>query len=56
MPKLPGFSDLAKVKAEQITDKIVRRVVSGDQGMLVHWKIKKGAHADACAQPHERPS
>ena len=54
MPKLPGFSDFAKVKAEQITDKITRRVVSGDQGMLVHWTIKKGAHAAAHKHPHEQ--
>jgi quercetin dioxygenase-like cupin family protein len=54
MPKLQGFSDLANVKAEQITDKIVRRVVSGDQGMLVHWTIKKGAHAAAHKHPHEQ--
>jgi quercetin dioxygenase-like cupin family protein len=54
MPKLPGFSELAKVEAEQITDKITRRTVSGEQGMLVHWTIKKGAHAAAHKHPHEQ--
>ena len=54
MPKLPGYSELMKVPEERITDKITRRVLSGDQGMLVWWNIKKGAHAAAHKHPHEQ--
>jgi len=54
MPKLPGYSELMKIQEEQITDKITRRVLSGEQGMLVWWNIKKGAHAAAHKHPHEQ--
>jgi quercetin dioxygenase-like cupin family protein len=54
MPKLPGFSDLANVPEERINDKITRRVMSGEQGMLVWWTFKAGAHAAAHKHPHEQ--
>lgn len=54
MPKVAGFVDFSKVKAEQINDKITRRMVSGDQGMMVHWTMKKGAHGAAHKHPHEQ--
>jgi len=54
MPKMPGFSELMKVPEERITDKITRRVLSGEQGMLVWWNIKKGGHAAAHKHPHEQ--
>jgi quercetin dioxygenase-like cupin family protein len=54
MPKVAGFVDFSRVKAEQINDKIVRRMISGDQGMMVHWTMKKGAHGGAHKHPHEQ--
>ena len=54
MPKLPGFSELMKVPEERINDKITRRVISGEQGMLVYWHMKAGAHATAHKHPHEQ--
>jgi quercetin dioxygenase-like cupin family protein len=54
MPKLAGFTDFSKVEAEKINDKITRRMVCGDHGMLVHWTMKKGAHGAAHKHPHEQ--
>lgn len=54
MSKLSGFSELMKMPEEHITDKITRRVLSGEQGMLVRWDIRKGAHAAAHKHPHEQ--
>jgi unsaturated pyranuronate lyase len=54
MPVIAGFDQLASVPEEQITDKIRRRVVSGQQGTMVYWKIKAGAHAGAHKHPHEQ--
>lgn len=45
MHKLSGFSSLAALREEAINDKISRRVASGEQGMIVWWKMKAGAHA-----------
>jgi quercetin dioxygenase-like cupin family protein len=54
MPQLSGFASLAALPAERITDKISRRVMAGDQGMIVWWSIKAGAHAAAHKHPHEQ--
>ncbi len=54
MPSLRGYGSLASVPEERINDKIVRKVVSGEQGMLVWWNIKAGAHAAAHKHPHEQ--
>ena len=54
MPMIEGFDKLASVPEEQITDKIVRRVISGKQGTLAHWRMKAGAHAAAHHHPHEQ--
>jgi quercetin dioxygenase-like cupin family protein len=54
MPVIAGFDKLASVPEEQITDKIRRRVVSGEQGTMVYWSIKAGAHAAAHKHPHEQ--
>ena len=37
MPKLIGFSRFAALAEEQISEKISRRILSGDQGMVVWW-------------------
>ena len=54
MPKLSGYGALAELAEERITDKISRRVVAGEQGMIVWWSIKAGAHAAAHKHPHEQ--
>jgi hypothetical protein len=36
MPVITGFDKLASVPEEQITDKIGRRVISGQQGTMVY--------------------
>ena len=47
MPKLVGFSRFAALPEEQISDKISRRILSGDQGMIVWWSIGAGVHVEA---------
>jgi hypothetical protein len=37
MQKLIGFSRFAELLEEQISEKISRRILSGDQGMVVWW-------------------
>ena len=54
MPSLTGFSPFDQIPVERITDKITRRVVSGEKGMIVWWDIKAGAHAAAHSHPHEQ--
>ena len=54
MPTLTGFSPFDQIPVERITDKITRRVVSGEKGMIVWWDIKAGAHAAAHSHPHEQ--
>jgi len=54
MPKLSGYAALAELAEERITDKISRRVVAGEQGMIVWWSIRAGAHAAAHKHPHEQ--
>jgi quercetin dioxygenase-like cupin family protein len=53
-PILSGFGSLATVSAERISDKITRKIVSGERGMIVWWSNKKGAHAQAHKHPHEQ--
>jgi quercetin dioxygenase-like cupin family protein len=54
MPKLSGFASLAALPQEQVTDKISRRVASGEQGMIVWWQMKAGAHAAAHKHDNEQ--
>lgn len=54
MPKFSGYAALAELAEERITDKISRRVAAGEQGMIVWWSIKAGAHAAAHKHPHEQ--
>jgi quercetin dioxygenase-like cupin family protein len=54
MPVIAGFEKLASVPEERITDKIGRRVISGEQGTMVYWRMKAGAHAAAHKHPHEQ--
>ena len=54
MTKLLGYSSLAALPEERISDKITRRQVAGEHGMIVWWSIKAGAHAAAHKHPHEQ--
>ena len=54
MPVMSGFGALAELPWERVTDKIERRVLAGQQGMIVWWKMKAGAHAAAHQHPHEQ--
>jgi quercetin dioxygenase-like cupin family protein len=49
-----GFGALKTLSEEQVTDKIVRKVLSGKQGMIVWWTMQAGAHAAAHKHPHEQ--
>jgi quercetin dioxygenase-like cupin family protein len=46
MPTVSGFSTFASIPEEQITDKISRRIVSGEKGMIVWWSIAAGVHVE----------
>ena len=52
MPKLIGFSRFAALIEERISEKINRRILSGDQGMVVWWSIGAGVHVE----PHNHPN
>jgi quercetin dioxygenase-like cupin family protein len=54
MPKITGFGSLKTLAEERVTDKITRRIAAGDQGMIVWWDMKAGAHAAAHKHPHEQ--
>jgi hypothetical protein len=46
MPRLVGFGTFAALLEEQISEKISRRILSGDQGMIVWWSIGAGVHIE----------
>jgi quercetin dioxygenase-like cupin family protein len=52
MPTLAGFGTFAALPEERISDKISRRILSGDQGMIVWWSIGAGVHVE----PHSHAS
>ena len=54
MPKLSGYAALATLPEERVTDKITRRIASGDQEMIVWWNMKAGAHATAHKHANEQ--
>ena len=54
MGTLTGFGTLSAIPEEKITDKITRRVLSGQKGMMVWWKIGAGTHVAAHSHPHEQ--
>jgi unsaturated pyranuronate lyase len=49
MPTLSGFGAFASLPEERISEKITRRILSGDQGMIVWWSIDAGVHVE----PHQ---
>jgi quercetin dioxygenase-like cupin family protein len=54
MPLIKGYGALADIPEERINDKITRKVVSGNQGMMVWWNMKAGSHATPHSHPHEQ--
>ncbi|MBI1734078.1 MAG: cupin domain-containing protein [Candidatus Rokubacteria bacterium] len=54
MPSMPGFHALKDLPEEKITDKISRRILTGDKEMIVWWSMKAGVHAAAHHHPHEQ--
>jgi quercetin dioxygenase-like cupin family protein len=54
MSTLTGFGSLANIPPEQVTDKISRRMMAGEQSMVVWWEMKAGAHAGAHSHPNEQ--
>jgi quercetin dioxygenase-like cupin family protein len=54
MPRLVGFSRFAALLEEQISEKISRRILSGDQGMVVWWSIGAGVHVEPHSHANEQ--
>ena len=54
MQKLVGFGGFAALPEEQISDKISRRILSGEQGMIVWWSIGVGVHVEPHSHPNEQ--
>src|SRR5262245_11238606 len=54
MPTFVGFNTFAALPEEQISEKISRRILAGDQGMLVWWSIGAGVHVEP--HSHATPS
>jgi len=54
MTVLKGFHALRDLPEEQVTDKITRRMLSGEKEMVVWWSMKAGAHAAAHQHPNEQ--
>jgi quercetin dioxygenase-like cupin family protein len=54
MPTVSGFSMFASIPEEQITDKISRRIVSGEKGMIVWWSIAAGVHVESHHHTNEQ--
>jgi quercetin dioxygenase-like cupin family protein len=54
MPKLSGFASLALLPEERVTDKISRKIASGERQMMVWWNMKAGAHAAAHKHDNEQ--
>lgn len=54
MPVISCFNALVALPWERVTGKIERRILAGQQGKIVGWKMKAGAHAAAHQHPHEQ--
>ena len=54
MPALVGFGTFAALPEEEISEKISRRILSGDQGMLVWWSIGAGVHVEPHSHANEQ--
>ena len=54
MPTLMGFGTFAALIEEQISEKISRRILSGDQGMIVWWSVGAGVHVEPHSHANEQ--
>lgn len=54
MRTLLGFGAFARLPEEKISEKISRRVLSGDQGMVVWWSFDAGVHIEPHSHPNEQ--
>ena len=54
MPTFGGFNTFAALPEEQISEKISRRILAGDQGMLVWWSIGSGVHVEPHSHANEQ--
>jgi quercetin dioxygenase-like cupin family protein len=54
MATLVGFGTFAALPEEQISEKVSRRILSGDQGMIVWWSIGAGIHVEPHSHPNEQ--
>lgn len=54
MQTMKGFTNINRLKEEEVTDQMSRRMLVGDKGMVTFWKIKAGAHSAAHAHPEEQ--
>ena len=54
MPTLVGFNTFAALPEEKISEKISRRILSGDQGMLFWWSIGEGVHVEPHSHANEQ--
>jgi quercetin dioxygenase-like cupin family protein len=54
MPRLVGFGTFAALPEERISERISRRILSGDQGMIVWWSIGAGVHVEPHSHTNEQ--
>jgi quercetin dioxygenase-like cupin family protein len=54
MPTLVGFGVFTALHAEQIGEKISRRILSRDEGMTVWPSIGAGVHVEPHSHPNEQ--
>ena len=54
MSTLVGFGAFADLRDEQISEKISRRILSGDHGMIVWWSIGAGVHVEPHSHANEQ--
>ena len=51
---MKGFMNLDRIPEEKVTDRITRRIITGEKEMVVFWRMKAGAHAAAHRHPNEQ--
>jgi quercetin dioxygenase-like cupin family protein len=54
MPTPVGFGAFVELPQEQISEKISRRILSGDQGMIVWGSIGAGVHVEPHSHTNEQ--
>jgi len=54
IPVMIGYASLKDLPEEKVGDKISRKILVGEKGMVVFWKMKAGARAARHQHPHEQ--